>query len=263
LQNAASVEVTFWRSLFTLLFVATALLVQHGLDGLKQKLRSKALWASGVCWSVMFTAFMVALTLTTVANVLITMSISPLLTAILAWLWLGKRLLLSTVIIIICAVCGIVAMFAGDVALGQGTHAMGILIALCVPIASAINWNLAQKSGVSIDLVPAVMVGALISTLFTLPFAMPFNATGADLAWLGLLGVMQLGFPCMLAVWCSQRLPAPELSLLCLLEVIFGVLWAWLGAGEQPSQRVIIGGTLVLFALSLNEWLTMRRLRPH
>jgi drug/metabolite transporter (DMT)-like permease len=43
-----------------------------------------------------------------------------------------------------------------------------------------------------------------------------------------------------------------------LLEVIFGVLWAWLGAGEQPSHRVIVGGTLVLAALAFNEWMTMR-----
>jgi drug/metabolite transporter (DMT)-like permease len=259
LQSAASLEVTFWRSLFTFLFVTTALLWQHGVDGLKQKLSSKALWASGVCWSVMFTAFMVALMLTSVANVLITMSISPLLTAILAWIWLGRRIKIATSIVIICAVCGIGWMFSGDAVMGKGTHTLGIAIALCVPIASAINWNLAQKSGVTLDLIPAVMMGALISTLFTLPFALPFKASGADLAWLALLGVLQLGFPCMLAMWCAQRLPAPELSLLCLLEVIFGVLWAWLGAGEQPSQRVIVGGTLVLAALAFNEWFTMRQ----
>jgi drug/metabolite transporter (DMT)-like permease len=272
LQSAASLEVTFWRSLFTLLFVAVVLLWQHGASGLKAKLRSKALWASGVCWSVMFTAFMIAITLTTVANVLITMSLAPLFTLILARLWLRKSINTSAYIAILIAVCGMLWMFSGDVAIASGAHSAGILTALCVPIAAAINWNLSERSGDNIrsgdnnkkngdaiDLIPAVMIGALISTLFTLPFALPFKATGADIAWLALLGVVQLGFPCMLAVWCAQRLPAPELSLLCLLEVIFGVLWAWLGAGEQPSQRVIVGGTLVLAALAFNEWFTMRQ----
>jgi drug/metabolite transporter (DMT)-like permease len=201
---------------------------------------------------------MVAITLTTVANVLITMSIAPLLTAILARIWLGRRLTLIASSVIIVAVSGMAWMFLGEVSLGSGTHALGILVALCVPIASATNWNLSQKSGTSVDLIPAVMIGALISSLITLPLAIPFKATGADIAWLSLLAVVQLGIPCMLAVWCAQRMPAPELSLLCLLEVIFGVLWAWLGAGEQPSHRVIVGGTLVLAALAFNEWMTMR-----
>lgn len=261
LQSAASFEVTFWRSLFTFLFVTAALLWQHGVQGLMRKLRSKALWASGLCWCVMFTAFMVALTLTTVANVLITMSIAPLFTAILSRLWLGKNLGMLASLIIICAVSGMAWMFLGDVAVGSGTHLLGIAVALCVPVASAINWNLSHKTSTEVDLIPAVMIGALISTLLTLPLAAPFKATGADIAWLAMLGVVQLGIPCMLAVWCAQRLPAPELSLLCLLEVIFGVLLAWLGAGEQPSQRVLLGGSFVLAALALNEWLAMRTLR--
>ncbi len=253
LHSAASLEVTFWRSFFTLMFVAAVLLWQHGAAELKRKLRSKSLWASGVCWSVMFTAFMVALMMTSVANVLITMSIAPLFTAILSWAWLGKPINTSAIIAILVAVCGIAWMYSGDVSLASGQSGWGIAVALCVPIAAAINWNLSQNSGTKVDLIPAVMVGALISTLATLPFALPVKATGADLAWLALLGVVQLGFPCMLAVWCAQRLPAPELSLLCLLEVIFGVLWAWLGAGEQPSQRVLVGGAVVLLALVLNE----------
>jgi drug/metabolite transporter (DMT)-like permease len=286
LQSAASLEVTFWRSLFTLLFVAAVLVWQHGVSDLKIKLRSKSLWASGVCWSVMFTAFMIAITLTTVANVLITMSLAPLFTLILARLWLRKSINTSVYIAILIAVCSMLWMFSGDVAIASGAHSAGILTALCVPIAAAINWNLSERSGDNmrrgdnmrsgdnirsgasnkkssdaIDLIPAVMIGALISTLFTLPFALPFKATGVDIAWLALLGVVQLGFPCMLAVWCAQRLPAPELSLLCLLEVIFGVLWTWLGAGEQPSQRVIVGGTLVLAALAFNEWYAMQQVK--
>ena len=54
-------------------------------------------------------------------------------------------------------------------------------------------------------------------------------------------------------------LPAPEISLLTLLEVVFGVLWAWLGADETPSASVLGGGLLVLGALVANE---LARLRP-
>jgi hypothetical protein len=49
-----------------------------------------------------------------------------------------------------------------------------------------------------------------------------------------------------------------EASLLSLLEVVFGVAWAWLGAGEAPSVHVLGGGALVLMALVANEALALR-----
>jgi drug/metabolite transporter (DMT)-like permease len=59
----------------------------------------------------------------------------------------------------------------------------------------------------------------------------------------------------------TRVLPAPEIALLALLEVIFGVAWAWLWANEQPSASVLLGGSLVLLALVFNEGLALRR-RP-
>jgi drug/metabolite transporter (DMT)-like permease len=54
-------------------------------------------------------------------------------------------------------------------------------------------------------------------------------------------------------------LKAPEISLLALLEVIFGILLAWLGANEVPTQAVLIGGTLVIGALVVNEIIGWRK----
>jgi drug/metabolite transporter (DMT)-like permease len=82
-----------------------------------------------------------------------------------------------------------------------------------------------------------------------------------DLGLLALLGVVQLAIPCLLSVAVARVLPAPELALLALLEVIFGVAWAWLGAGEAPSAAVLAGGALVLAGLGLNEALGLRRAR--
>ena len=73
-----------------------------------------------------------------------------------------------------------------------------------------------------------------------------------------MLGVVQLAVPCLLMVRLTRELPAPEIALLALLEVIFGVAWAWLGAGEQPSANVLLGGGLVLIALAANEMAAWR-----
>jgi drug/metabolite transporter (DMT)-like permease len=91
-----------------------------------------------------------------------------------------------------------------------------------------------------------------------LPLATPFAATGSDIAWLALLGLCQLAIPCMLAVTAARVLKAPEVSLLALLEVVFGILWPWLWASEAPGAEVLTGGSVVLAALVINEMLGWR-----
>jgi drug/metabolite transporter (DMT)-like permease len=97
------------------------------------------------------------------------------------------------------------------------------------------------------------MLGGALSCLIALPFALPFSASGRDILLLASLGIFQLGLPCMLLVIASRYLPAPEIALLGLLEVVLGPLWAWLGAGEAPAQATLAGGAVVLIALAGNE----------
>jgi len=254
LEHARSFEITFWRSFFTVLSLLVILPFFQGRE-VFAKIRNggPALWISGVCWSVMFTAFMVALTLTSVANVLVTMSVGPFLTALMARVFIGYRIPVRTWIAILVAGCGIAYMYAAQVSGGQ---LVGTLVALCVPLAGAVNWTVVQRSqarGLNIDLVPAVLVGAVISSLTTLPLAMPFQASGHDVGLLALLGLVQLAIPCSLSVVCARVLKAPEIALLASLEVIFGILLAWAGANEVPTQTVLVGGTLVISALLANE----------
>ena len=259
LEHARSFEITFWRSFFTVLSLLVILPFFQGRE-VFARIRNggAALWVSGVCWSVMFTAFMVALTLTSVANVLVTMSVGPFLTALMARVFIGYRIPLRTWIAILVAGCGIAYMYAAQVSGGQ---LAGTLVALCVPLAGAVNWTVVQRSqarGLNIDLVPAVLVGAVISSLTTLPLAMPLQASGHDIGLLALLGLVQLAIPCALSVMCARVLKAPEIALLASLEVIFGILLAWVGADEVPTQTVLAGGALVIGALVVNELVSWR-----
>jgi drug/metabolite transporter (DMT)-like permease len=86
-----------------------------------------------------------------------------------------------------------------------------------------------------------------------LPLSLPALATPTDIALLALLGVAQLGLPCMLLVIAARQLAATEVALLALLEVVLGPLWAWLGAGEVPAAATLAGGALVVAALLVNE----------
>jgi len=263
LHAAQGFEVNFWRSFFTVLSLLVILPLWQG-PGVFTRLpwRRRAFWLAGFCWAVMFTAFMVALTMTGVARVLITMAVAPLLTALLSRVVTGHRLPARTWVAIVVGGAGMAWMFAGQ--LGDqvsGREWLGSLVALGVPVAAAIQWTVAQRSqaqGEPIDLVPAVLLGAVISSAVTLPLAWPFQANAHDLSWLAFLGLAQLAIPCVLAVLVARVLPAAEVSLLGLLEVIFGIALVWLIAGEVPRPEVLAGGSLVIGALLANELLGWR-----
>jgi drug/metabolite transporter (DMT)-like permease len=266
LDSARGFETTFWRSLFNALALTLMLGWLRGPATLWRTLRSggRALWVSGLCWCVMYTAFMVAITLTTVANVLVTMALAPLFTALGARLVLGHRLAQRTWGAVFVAGAGIAWMYGAELGGSDARHWIGTAVALCVPVAAAINWTLLQHVQHSAgdgapDMLAPVLLGALLSAALTLPLSLPFAATPHDLGLLALLGVVQLAIPCLLAVRVARVLSAPEVSLLSLLEVVFGVLWVWLGSHEAPSMAVLGGGALVLAALAANEALALRR----
>ncbi len=266
LQDVRSFELTFWRSAFTLVFLSMVLGWQRGPALFRQLLLAPNLVRfSGLCWAVMFTAFMLALKLTSVGNVLVTMALAPLLTALFSRLFLHHKLPLRTWAAILLGSAGLAWMFSQQL----DTHAnlQGIAVALCVPLATATNWCLLQHAGQApkakhSDMPLALLLGALLSAVATLPLALPLQASVHDLSWLAGLGLFQLTLPCLLVVRLSRVLSGAELSLLGLLEVIFGVLWAWLGAGEDPSSSTLVGGAMVLAALIGNELLA-RKITSH
>ena len=250
LERAESFEITFWRSLSCAIFVALVLTVQHGRHWWGRLVGSGAPGLiSGFMWAAMFTCFMIALTKTTVANTLVVMSVAPLLAALLGWLVLRERVLPRTWLAIGIAGLGIVWMVREGVST-QGL--VGMAIAFGVPVAAAINIVNLKRSAAHIDLVPAVLLGAVISLALTLPVALPLTASAHDIAILSALGIFQLGLPCMLMVRAARHLAPHEIALLGLLEVVLGPLWAWIGAGEQPAAATLQGGGLVLAALAIN-----------
>jgi drug/metabolite transporter (DMT)-like permease len=262
LDSARGFELTFWRSAFNALALIVILGAWRGPRALAGSIAAggRALWLSGLCWCIMYTAFMVALTLTTVANVLVTLALAPLFTALVARLWLRQPLPARTWAAIALAGAGIGWMYGHE--LQSGSALIGTAVALAVPVAAAVNWTLIQSlrgSAAARDMLPSVLVGALLSAAITLPLAWPLAASAHDVAWLALLGVVQLAVPCVLCVLAARVLPAPQVALLALLEVIFGTLLAWWGAGEAPSPTAVTGGLVVLIALAANEALAPRK----
>lgn len=261
LEQAPRWETTFWRSFFCSLAMVVILVLLHRRRAFAELMRLGPVgFASGALWAMMFTGFMLALTQTSTANTLILTSIAPLTASLFAWLLLGERVPRRTWLLIGVALVGILVMFGGE---AGGGRMAGNLIALTVPLAAGLNFVLMRKTGARINLIPAVLVGGLLSALVTLPLAWPFLASMRDLAILALLGALQLALPCALAVVAARRLSPTEVALIGLTECVFGPLWAWLGAGETPTAHALLGGAMVLAALIAQAVASgSRRLRP-
>jgi len=254
LEVARSFEVTFWRSLFAALFVALALVFKRQSVAISKIRRMGWLGLlSGVLWASMFSCFMLALTMTTVANTLIVDSVSPLLTVFFAWIFLKQKATPRTWIAIVLAFIGMVWMFSGGMSKLGRIHLAGMAVAMMVPFAAAANFIILKKAGQEHEMTHAVFLGGALSALLMLPLAWPFQASFHDIALMALLGVFQLGLPCMLLIKASKNLSATEISLLSLLEILLGPIWVWLGVGEIPSSSTLVGGSIVLLGLILHE----------
>lgn len=250
-------EVTFWRSFFMIVFVSGVLIVQYRGDTLR-RIRAIGLpgLISGALWSIMFAAFIVALSRTTVANTLVLCSISPFMSAIVGWLALSERVPLRTWIAMAAAFGGIALMFVDS--LGGGGTA-GNLIALVIPVCFGLNVTILRRMHADTDMMPTVLVAGLFSCAMSLAFALPFEARGADFPYFVALGFVQLGLGCLLMVVAARHLKAAEVGLLAVLEIIFGVVSTWLVVGEVPTRLALIGGGIVIAALALNEaWRMIR-----
>jgi drug/metabolite transporter (DMT)-like permease len=250
-------EIVFWRSLFLLPCLAIAVMAFHRGHLLRPVLQvGRGGLLAGLLLAVQFFCFLLAVTRTTVAETLVTMSVSPFVAALVAWALLGERVPLRTLIAMGVGFSGIAVMFAGS--LGSGAL-VGNLIALGVPLAFAGQLVALRRQDNTVDMLPTVLIAGLISVPLALPFAWPIEATGRDLVVLAIMGAFQLAFGCALMTVAVRHLPAAEIGLFALLETILGPIWVWIAYGERPTDLALLGALVVVGALTANALLGLRR----
>ena len=253
-------EIVFWRALFMAVFLGVLLLMLRGRGALASV---RAIGAAGVlagmCLAAQIYCFILALLNTTTANAFVLMSLSPLFAALAGLLFLRERLAWHTWIAIAFALGGIVIMFGEG--LGSGRW-LGNLFALCIPFAYACQIFFVRKvqgaHGKAPDLLPTVLTGALIAMTPALWFGWPLEAAAPDIWLLALMGCVQLGLGCWLMTLAVHHLRAAEMGLLALTETILAPVWVWIGIGEAPGHAALAGGVLIVGALAVNAWITLR-----
>ncbi len=221
----------------------------------------KAGWPAvigGCGLGVAFTGFLFSLAHTTVANAVFVLSASPFVAAPLAWLVLGERVRGATWVAMAVAVAGVGVMVADGVRAGL---LLGNLMALMATVGFA-GFAVALRYGRQVDMLPTACVAGVVTAAVSGAIAESYVYTAGDLALSATMGVVQVGIGMILFTMGSRHLPAAELTLLSLTEVVLGPLWVWLAMDEAPNALTLAGGAIVFAAIIGRALSGMRRKPP-
>jgi hypothetical protein len=248
LSVTESWTIVFWRAFFASVFLLWFMLHRQGLRGTLQLFRAMG-WAGvavGACFALASTCFVVALSYTTVANILLIQAGVPLIAALMAFLLFGERVPLNTWVAIAAVITGVGIMVSES--LGGAVSPIGdglaVLIALAFSGATVITRRHAE-----VQMMPAVCTGTLMATCVAAAMTPAFAVSPIDLGLLFMFGAFNLGLGMAFFVTGAPLLPSAIAALIGIAEPVLGPLWVWLIHNEIPSHRTLIGGALVFFAL--------------
>jgi drug/metabolite transporter (DMT)-like permease len=200
--------------------------------------------AFAACVAVASGAFIVALNHTTVAHVLFIQAIAPVLAALIARVALGEPISARTGVAMVVAVAGVALMVGGP----GGGSVLGDGLSVTMALAFAISIVISRHRR-DVSMLPATCLAQLFLVVAFLPFAAPAAATGDDLLALGALGAGQIGLGLAFLTIGARLIPAAQVALITLLEVVLGPLWVWLAVDERPTTATLVGGAVVVVAV--------------
>ena len=203
----------------------------------------------GLVMSLSFIAFVVSMSITTVANVVFIISTQTMFLAIFGYLYLKEKVSLISFFSILLAMGGITIM-VGD-SLSTGSF-LGNIIALAIPINFSILVMIIRKYK-NLDMVPAIFYSGVFSIMYGLFLSESFVFTSHDILMGFFLGVPQLAFGFICITIGSRTTPSTTIGLLMLTETLFAPVWVWLFLNEIPPLSVLIGGFVIITAIILKS----------
>ena len=200
--------------------------------------------AVAICVAIAAGSFIAALNHASVARVLFILAVSPVLAALLARVALGEPITRRTAQAMALALVGVTVMLGAP---GEGSLA-GDGLALLAALSFAVMVVITRWRH-DVSMAPATCLSQVILVAAFLPFATPGEIAGDDVAWLAALGIGQIGLGFALLTVGARLIPAAQVGLITLLEVVLGPLWVWLALDERPSTLTLVGGAIVIAAI--------------
>lgn len=246
LISADLMTMLFWRGVFSGSGVMLVYLLMEGKAGFTK------LWplplpvfAVAACSAVGMITGIGSMRYTTVAEALIIYATVPFVTAAFAWLFIGEKPSVRTIVASLVALAG-VALMMKDASWDGSLFGKGLAVLMTFSMAAMTT---IMRGHQKVPMLPAMAISAWLCSFVTFWFAAPLAVSTPDFLLIALFGVVQNASGLILyAIW-SRKIPAAEATLIAALEVPFTPLWVWLFLGETPAGAVLVGGAVVMLAL--------------
>ena len=254
----------FARGLIIFIILNFYLYLNEGISFVKNYLR---IGLSGIVGSVglasAMMSFIWSITHTSAAITLLCLAAMPLITVLLGFIFLKEKISINTWISIVIAAIGIYIMAMNDQKIGDMTgFVFGLTSAFGFAIYSiSLRWRKETPQFTTVSL------AGLICALFSFYIIIQSNSSLFSSSKNEMLFSLHGTLVCIGLILYSigsKHLPAAELTLLSLTEVIGGIFWVWLplfGINEVPSANTIIGGFLIFISLIYYSLLTKNNRR--
>ena len=239
--------ILFWRGLFGGGMIMVLMVLLQGRAGLRDLIRiDKNGWLVASLSTLAMIAFIPSLQLTDVSNVAIIIATGPFLAAALAWIWLKEISQLRTMLASLVALCGVMIIVGGA---RSGSDIIGIALACFMALAIAAMTVMVRRHK-NTSMVAAAAMSNILGSAISIPFAHGIaGITGFDLFILAMFGCFQVAIGLTLFFLGSRLLPSGQAALISTLETPLMPFWIWVGFGEVPTLRVLVGGALVMGAV--------------
>ncbi|WP_439120482.1 DMT family transporter [Marivita sp.] len=263
IEEAVVWQILLYRSISMSVFLYLVIRIRSGESPFVQ-IRRVGLPAviAGLSLVAAYSGGIYAIQNTSVANAMLLFATAPFMAAVLGWLVLREPVRIATWVAIAVAIGGIAIMVAdksGSVALMGSLAALGSALGFAI-FTVALRWG---KTG---EMLPSVFVSGLFAIVITIGvcqyqgLSLMIGARDGGIA-MG-MGVFQVGAGLILYTLGSRSLPAAELALLSLAEVLLGPFWVWLFLGETATVNTLLGGLVLLAAIAGNALSGKRRKPP-
>ena len=260
IEQANVWQILFFRSIALATFLFCIISVRSNYKPIAVIRKSGVAGAiGGVALVIAFAGGIYAIQTTTVANAMFLFASAPFLAAVFGWIILRENVRRATWFAMIFATIGIAVMVIDGIAAGQ---AVGNLSALLSALGFAI-FTIALRWGKLEEMLPAVFLAGIFA-IITAALVCQFKGYGFSLPRNDILiaislGVFQVGLGLTVFTIGSRVVPAAELALLSMTEVLLGPFWVWFFLGETASLNSLLGGGILMLAIAANALSGLRR----
>ena len=192
-------------------------------------------------------SFFVALNYASVANVLFMQALAPIIAAVLGTM-IGDPVPRRTWVAMAVALAGVSLMVGGP---GRPSP-LGLTLSLLMSVSFAVTLVLTRHRR-DVSMAPAMCLSQVAVFVLAAPFATLADVGALDVTLFAVLGIAQIGLGFIFLTIGARLIPAGEVALITLLEIVLGPLWVWLFLSEGPSAATLAGGLIVLGAVLLQS----------